>query len=268
MQFVVQQRLLKKTDAQRDIIRRHLSKFTEFFTDMHAKLEDYVSLFPVNPSFFENFQQIRISKSQREVLKTLTGKFQAIFDKDIPETEPGLICYDQYWDDLQAPEMQTDADVRRVTAIMQTIHQKITENFTGARANKAVLAHRIANACAVKILQDTLEHTNGVTAENLIDGLCYLNPTILDREMLGEVINTTASQIVSATIGQYFEKNAQNQEYHLRIEGGVNYEQKIKDYVLTMAPDALDSYFFSYLVENLPIEVEKYRRSSPSILIP
>ena len=135
--------------------------------------------------------------------------------------------------------MQTDADVRRVTAIMQTVHQKITENFTGARANKAVLAHRIANACAVKILQDTLEHTNGVTAENLIDGLCYLNPTILDREMLGEVINTTASQIVSATVGQYFEKNAQNQEYHLRIEGGVNYEQKIKDYVLTMAPDAI-----------------------------
>ena len=263
VQFVVQQRLLKKTDAQRDIIRRHLSKFTEFFTDMHAKLEDYVSLFPVNPSFFENFQQIRISKSQREVLKTLTVKFQAIFDKDIPETEPGLICYDQYWDDLQAPEMQTDADVRRVTAIMQTVHQKITENFTGARANKAVLAHRIANACAVKILQDTLEHTNGVTAENLIDGLCYLNPTILDREMLGEVINTTASQIVSATVGQYFEKNAQNQEYHLRIEGGVNYEQKIKDYVLTMAPDALDSYFFSYLVENLPIEVEKYRREFP-----
>ena len=122
VQFVVQQRLLKKTDAQRDIIRQHLSKFTEFFTDMHAKLEDYVSLFPVNPSFFENFQQIRISKSQREVLKTLTGKFQAIFDKDIPETEPGLICYDQYWDDLQAPEMQTDADVRRVTAIMQTVH--------------------------------------------------------------------------------------------------------------------------------------------------
>lgn len=82
VQFVVQQRLLKKTDAQRDIIRRHLSKFTEFFTDMHAKLEDYVSLFPVNPSFFENFQQIRISKSQREVLKTLTGKFQAICCKD------------------------------------------------------------------------------------------------------------------------------------------------------------------------------------------
>jgi hypothetical protein len=127
---------------------------------------------------------------------------------------------------------------------MQTVHQKITENFTGARANKAVLAHRIANACAVKILQDTLEHTNGVTAENLIDGLCYLNPTILDREMLGEVINTTASQIVSATVGQYFEKNAQNQEYH---EGVYN-------------PQKIDAHG----MENEPVRL-RYKRESVGV---
>ena len=260
VQFVVQQRLLHKTDEQRDIIRRHLMKFTEYFPDMHAKLEDYVSLFPVHPSFFENFQQIRISKSQREILKTLTKKFQDIFDDEVPETEPGLICYDAYWEDLKAPEMQTDADVRRVTAIMDTIHQKITENFTGGRAPKAHLAHRIANACAVKILQGTLENTNGVKAENLADDLCYLSPTILNREMLVEVIDTTANQIVSATIGQYFEKNAQSQEFHLRVTGGVNYEQKIKDYVSTMNADALDNYFFNYLVGNLPIDVDSYRR--------
>lgn len=260
VQFVVQQRLLRKTDQQKNIIRQHLGKFTEFFTDMHAKLEDYVNLFPVNPSFFENFQQIRIGKSQREVLKTLTHKFEEIFDQDVPEKEPGLICYDSYWEDLQAPDMQTIADVRRVSGIMDTVHQKIDENFTGARASKAKLAHRIANACAVKILQDTLEHTNGVSAENLIDDLCYLDAMCLDREMLGDIINTTASQIVSATVGQYFEKNAQNQEYHLRIEGGVNYEQKIKDFALTMSDDNKDQHFFNYLVEYLPIEVDQYRR--------
>lgn len=260
VQFVVQQRLLRKTDEQKNDIRKHLGKFTEFFTDMHAKLEDYVNLFPVNPSFFENFQQIRIGKSQREVLKTLTRKFEEIYEQDIPDAEPGLICYDSYWNDLQSPDMQTIADVRRVSSIMDTIHQKITENFTGARAAKAKLAHRIANACAVKILQDTLEHTNGVSAENLIDDLCYLDALCMDRDMLGDIINTTASQIVSATVGQYFEKNAQNQEYHLRIEGGVNYEQKIKDFSLLMTPDNKDQYFFNYLVEHLPIEVEQYRR--------
>lgn len=260
VQFVVQQRLLKKTDAQKAAIRTHLEHFSEFFTDMHANIDDYVNLFPVNPSFFENFQQIKIGKSQREVLKTLTNKFDQILNDTVPTDYPGLICYDSYWDDLQSPEMQTYPDVRRVTEIMNTVHQKIEDNFTGPRSKKASLAHRIANACAVKILQDSLEKTNGVSAENLVDDLCYVDSMCLDRDFLADLINTTAGQIVSATVGQYFEKNNTNQEYHLRIEGGVNYEQKIKDFAATMTNDNKDSHFFNFLCEYLPIEVDQYRR--------
>ena len=45
VQFVTEQRILKKSDAQKQAIRKHLSKFTEFFTDLHANLESYVDLF-------------------------------------------------------------------------------------------------------------------------------------------------------------------------------------------------------------------------------
>ncbi|MCQ2258857.1 MAG: DUF6079 family protein [Bacteroidaceae bacterium] len=260
VQFVVQERLLHKSDDQKATIRKHLSKFTEFFTDMHAKLDEYVNLFPVNPSFFENFQQIKIGKSQREVMKTLTKKFQLLLDESVPETYPGLICYDHYWDDLNVPAMMTEPDVRRVSEIMDTVHQKIDENFTGVRQKKAPLAHRIANACAVKILQDSLEKTNGVSVENLIDDLCYLDAGCMDRDFLMDTISTIAKQIVTATVGQYFEKNDTNQEFHLRIEGGVNYEQKIKDYIPTMSEDKKDQHFFNFLCEFLPIEVEQYKR--------
>lgn len=260
VQYVVQQRLLRKDDSQRQLIRQHLSKFTEFFTDIHARLDDYVNLFPVNPSFFENFQQIKVGKSQREVMKTLSKKFKAILDEEVPTTYPGLICYDDYWNDLNVPAMMTEPDVRRVSEIMNTIHQKIDDNFTGARAKKAPLAHRIANACAVKILQDSLEKTNGASAENLVDDLCWLEPACIDREFLLDIMVTVAKQIATATDGQYFERNDNNQEFHLRIEGGVNYEQKIKDFVTTMSDDNKDSHFFNYLVEYLPIEVDQYRR--------
>jgi len=260
VQYVVQQRLLRKDDSQRQLIRQHLSKFTEFFTDIHARLDDYVNLFPVNPSFFENFQQIKVGKSQREVMKTLSKKFKAILDEEVPTTYPGLICYDDYWNDLNVPAMMTEPDVRRVSEIMNTIHQKIDDNFTGARAKKAPLAHRIANACAVKILQDSLEKTNGASAENLVDDLCWLEPACIDREFLLDTMGTVAKQIATATDGQYFERNDNNQEFHLRIEGGVNYEQKIKDFVTTMSDDNKDSHFFNYLVEYLPIEVDQYRR--------
>ena len=156
--------------------------------------------------------------------------------------------------------MQTYPDVRRVTEIMGTIHQKIDENFSGARAKRVPLAKRIANACAIKILQDSLEKTNGATAENLVDDLCYIDKNTLDREFLIDTVNTTAGQIVTATVGQYFEKNETNQEYHLRVEGGVNYEQKIKDFAATMSEDNKDAHFFNFLVEYLPIDVEQYRR--------
>lgn len=261
VEFVTSRRLLKKNDAQKAKIREHLSKFTAYFTEVSKDLDKYVELFPVNPSYFDNFSRIRVAKSQREVLKTLSAKFAAIMSQDVPTQEPGLISYDSYWDDMDASsDMKTDPDVRRVSEIMEIIYQKIDDNFRDARAKKAPLARRIAGACAIKILQDDLTRQNGITAESLVDDLCYLDANILDRDFLKDVIETTASQIVTATVGQYFEKNDQNQEFHLRVQGGVNYEQKIKDYAAQMTDDVKDSYWYSFLVEFLPVEVEQYRK--------
>lgn len=259
VQYVVQQRLLRKDDSQRAAIRRHLEQFAGYFTDMHAHMDEYVSLFPVHPSFFDNFQAIKLGKAQREVLKTLSNKFVKLLDQELPADQPGLISYDAYWQDLQSPEMQTHADIRRVSEIMTVVHQKIDDNFVGARARKGQLAHRIANACAVKILQDTLEHTNGSNAERLVDDLCYMEPGCLDRDFLIDIVNTTAKLIVTATVGQYFEHNSRNQEYHLRIEGGVNYEQKIREYAGQMPLAQKDRYYYGFLAEYLPVDGDKYR---------
>lgn len=109
----------------------------------------------------------------------------------------------------------------------------------------------------------SLSATNGVTAETLVDDLCWTDSTCFDREILQDVIDNTANKIVSATVGQYFEKNEFNQEYHLRIVGGINYEQKIKDYASQMTPEVKDQFFFNFLVEFLPIEIDQYRLGFP-----
>lgn len=260
VKFVTEQRLLRKTEQQKEWIRQHLSKFTNFFNHLHANFEEYVELFPVHPEFFDNFQLVQVKNGQREILKTLSSKFEALKDSEVPNEEPGLISYDSYWVDLTAPKMQTDPDVHRINEIMAIISQKIDDNFVGVNAKKNKLAHRIANACAIKILQSSLEITNGVSAETLVDDLCYLDNTCFDRDILQDVIENTANKIVSATVGQYFEKNAFNLEYHLRIIGGINYEQKIKNFASQMQPEVKDQFFFNFLVEFLPIETETYRR--------
>lgn len=260
VQFIAQNRLLKKDEHQKKAIRDHLKKFVKFFSDMHSHADEYVELFPVHPAYFENFQQIKIGKSQREILKTLSNKFDDIKNQEVPENEPGLICYDAYWQDIaMSADLRANPDVRRVSEVMEIVNQKIDTNFTGARSGKKILAKRIASATAIKILQADLNKLNGVTAETLVDDLCYLDAFCDERELLIDVISTTANNIISATTGQYFDCNSTNLEYHLRIEGGVNYEQKIKDYASQMSAEQKDEYFFKFLTEILPIETDPYR---------
>lgn len=254
--------MLKKSKEQKDKIRTHLSQFTALFPEMHSSLEEYVDLFPVHPAFFDNFQMVKIENGQREILKTLSAKFEGLQDKDVPDDQPGLISFDSYWKDLTAPKMKAFPDVKRINDIMDVIGQKISSNFTGPEASKRQLATRIADACGVRVLQGSLAHPLGISAEELTDTLTWADSFTRDmgREFLIDVVRNTAEKIVTATVGQYFVHDEFNQEYHLRIEGGVNYEQKIKEYASSMSDDVKDNFFYNFLVEFLPIETEQYRR--------
>ena len=262
VKYIAQKRMLSKDDQQRQLIRDHLEKFTKYFSHMHGHLDDYITLFPVHPSYFENFELIKAGKSQREIMKTLSSKFSEIINDDIPDDQPGLICYDSYWEYMDGnATLKTDPDVARVSEIMQTINSKITDNFTGGRRSRADLARRIANACAVKILQQDLTKTNGAAAETLTNDLCYINPMYESFDELAMYIESVAHNIQEFTAGQYFYKNKDNGEYHLCVEGGINYEELVNIYASQMPNGTKDEYFYSFLQEALPIEDEVYRSS-------
>ena len=262
VKYIAQKRMLNKDDQQRQLIRDHLEKFTMYFSHMHGHIDDYITLFPVHPSYFENFELIKAGKSQREIMKTLSSKFSEIIDQEIPSDQPGLICYDSYWEYMDGnATLKTDPDVARVSEIMQTINSKITDNFTGGRRNRAPLARRIANACAVKILQQDLSKTNGATAETLTNDLCYVNAMYDSFDELQMFVESVAHNIQEFTAGQYFFKNKDNGEYHLCVEGGINYEELVNIYASNMPDGTKDEYFYQFLQEALPIEDEVYRSS-------
>ena len=259
--FVVQNRLLSKTDQQKKQIRAHLEPFTKYFSDMHANLESYVSLFPVHPSYFDNFQKIRLGQSQREVLKTLSRQFERIKGDDIPSDNPGLITYDQYWEQMMADAaMMTEPDFKRVADTVKIVHDKIQNNFDGAKKRQAPLAKRIANACAIKILQGELSKRNGATANTLVDDLCCTFAVMDDREFLIDQVSNCAQYIIRATSGQYFEKDDESSEFRLRTEGGINIDEQIREHAeLNMAPINKDKAFYKFMVEILQIDSNPYR---------
>ncbi|MDA3906928.1 MAG: DUF6079 family protein, partial [Bacteroidales bacterium] len=258
--FLVKNRILKKDEHQKQKIREHLDPFLSLFTDMHGRTQEYIDLFPVHPTYFENFEKIRIGKSQREILKTLSNQFSEILDHEIPKDNPGLLTYDRYWEDIhKSLDLMAIPDVRKVNEIVETINDKIETYFTGARSSKKAIANRITNACAIRLLQHELTKQNGTNTEHLVNDLCLTDKLATDRDFLIDIIDSTAQQIITATSGQYFDKNAENAEYHLRIEGGINFDQKIKDYAATMADSLKDEYFFKFLEVNLPLDHDTYR---------
>lgn len=74
-------------------------------------------------------------------------------------------------------------------------------------------------------------------------------------------IESVAHNIQEFTAGQYFFKNKENGEYHLCVEGGINYEEMVNIYAGNMPEGTKDEYFYQFLQESLPIEDEVYRSS-------
>ena len=258
--FVVQNRLLGKTDEQKAMIREHLQKFIHLFPDMHAHLQDYVDLFPVHPSYFDNFQRIRQGQSQRQVLKTISQQFEKIKDSDIPEDNPGLITYDQYWETIMnTAALMSIPDIKTVAETVSTVHDKIESNFEGVRARQIPLAKRIANAAAIKILQGNLNKSLGVRAETLADDLCYTDALVNEHDLLVDKVAACANLIIKATSGQFFDMNEDNGEYHLRTEGGINYDQQITQFADQMSPAQKDDAYYRFIVDAFEIESNPYR---------
>ncbi|MDP8267261.1 MAG: DUF6079 family protein [Candidatus Tenebribacter davisii] len=259
--YVVKRRLLKKDEHQKVKIRKHLQNYVSLFEHLHSHLEEYVELFPVHPAYFDNFQRIKKGKSQREVLKTLSSSFTEMMEMDIPENNPGLITYADYWNDLSNnASLMSDPDIRKIKDITDTIKDKISTYFSGARKNKKDIANNIANAAAIKALQIDLDKLNGSTAESLKDDLCITNPLADDQDLLLSIIESTAEGIVSATQGQFFVKNSDNNEYCIKIEGGVNPDVLIQEYMKRMSLESKDEAFYDFLQKSFPLDSNTYRQ--------
>jgi hypothetical protein len=261
--FVVKERLLKKDIHQKEKIREHLLKYAHMFEGINTNLNEFVDLFPVHPNYISYFERIKHGKSQREILKVLSGKFEDLLEKDVPDKNPGLITYDSYWPDLsQNPAMLTFPDIRAVRDKVEIINDRINSHFISARANRKELATKIANALAIRVLCDDLDKHNGANAQSLKEDLCSTITNADSPELLEAAIDSTAKQLVTATSGQYVDQDSISSDYYVRTEGGINIPQLIRDYaedVIKRDPDQADQYYYDFLQYVLSLQQNTYR---------
>jgi energy-coupling factor transporter ATP-binding protein EcfA2 len=251
--YVVSERLLTKTDEQRAKIREHLQQFTPLYGGMAERLEEFVRLFPVHPTYLEVFEAISIAE-KREVLKTLSAEIKRCLNNDVPKDEPGLISYDSYWEFLQGNAvLRSVPEIREVIDVSKVVENRIQQAFT--RKALQPMAVRIVHGLSIhRLTTDDIRAKIGPTAEELQNGLCLLAPI---PEKTSDFLRTTVEaclkEVMKTVSGQFISHNTENDQYFLDLQKTIDHDAKIQDKAETLSDSQLDQYYFDALTRVLEL---------------
>lgn len=251
--YVVSERLLSKNDEQRAKIREHLQKFTPLYGGMAERLEEFVRLFPVHPTYLEVFEAISIAE-KREVLKTLSAEIKRCLDSAVPKDEPGLISYDSYWEFLQGNAvLRSVPEIREVIDVSKVVEGRIQQAFT--RKALQPMAVRIVHGLSIhRLTTDDIRARIGPTAEELQNGLCLLAPIPeKNSDFLRTTVESCLKEVMKTVSGQFITHNTENDQYYLDLQKTIDHDAKIHDKAETLSESQLDQYYFDSLTRVLEL---------------
>lgn len=256
--YVVSERILKKTPEQKALIRQHLEKFCGLYTGMSSRLEEFVDLFPIHPSYIDVFNKIYLIEN-RHILKNISVTIKGIFNNDVPENAPGIISFDDYWPAIKSNGLlKSDVTISRVVNASQQLEDIINRAFP--KPVYKPLAVKIIYALSVhRLTTNGLDVEFGLTAENLKDDLClYLPMPEEDADFLLALIKTTLKDIMTTVSGQFIIYNDANCQYYIDVDKIVDYDEKIKQKASIMADGELNRYFYDVVYRCLEWDAKQY----------
>lgn len=247
MAYVISERLLTKTTEQKAKIRDHLQQFTPLYAGMAERLEEFVRLFPVHPTYLDVFEAISIAE-KREMLKTLGVEIKRCLNSDVPGDQPGLISYDSYWGFLRGDAvLRCVPEIREVLDVSKVVEGRIQHAFT--RKGLQPMAERIIHGLSIhRLATGDIRAKIGPTAEELQNGLC-LFAQIPERtsDFLRTTVETCLKEIMKTVSGQFISHNVENDQYYLDLQKTIDHDAKIQDKAETLSNSQLDQYYFDAL---------------------
>lgn len=256
--YVVSERILKKTPEQKALIRDHLEKFCGLYTGMSSRLDEFVDLFPIHPSYIDVFNKLYLIEN-RHILKNISTTIKGIFDTAVPEDAPGIISFDNYWPAIKSNGLlKSDPTISRVVVASQQLEDIITRAFP--KAAYKPMAMQIIYALSVhRLTTNGLDVQFGMTAENLKDDLClYLRMPEQDADFLLSLVKTTLRNIMTTVSGQFIIFNDANSQYYIDVDKVVDYDEKIKQKATLLAEDEMNRSFYSVVYTCLDWDAKQY----------
>lgn len=256
--YVVSERILKKTPEQRAMIRKHLEQFCGLYTGMSSRLEEFVDLFPIHPSYIDVFNKIYLIEN-RHILKNISVTIKEIFNTEVPQDAPGIISFDDYWPAIKSNGLlKSDVTIGRVVNASQQLEDIINRAFP--KPAYKPLAMKIIYALSVhRLTTNGLDVQFGLTAENMKDELClYLPMPEQDADFLLSLIKTTLRDIMTTVSGQFIIYNDSNNQYYIDVDKVVDYDEKIKQKASVMADGELNRFFYDVVYRCLEWDAKQY----------
>ena len=242
--YVVSERILKKTSDQKALIREHLQKFCSLYTNMSERMEEYVELFPIHPSYIDVFNKIYIIEN-RHILKNISEIIRRVLNDPVTDDAPGIISFDTYWGFIKENlALKTDANIKEVVEKSGMLEDIVNRSFP-KRLYKP-LAVKIINALSVhRLTTGDISVRAGLTAENLRDDLCLYLAEMPDQssDTLQSIVQVTMRDIMTTVSGQFIEHNVENGQYYLDLKKDIDYDEKITQRAAIIDDDKLNIYY-------------------------
>lgn len=257
--YVVSEKILKKTPEQKALIREHLQKFCSLYSNMSERMEEYVNLYPIHPSYIDVFNKIYIIEN-RHILKNISEIIKRIIENEITEASTGIVSFDSYWTFIKENfSYRTDANIKEVVEKSGMLEDIINRSFP-KRLYKP-LALQIIYALSVhRLTTGDISIRAGLTAENLRDDLCLYLKGMPDQssDTLQSLIQTVLKDIMTTVSGQFIEYNTDNGQYYLDLKKDIDYNEKITQRAAIMDDDSLNNYFYDVVYYCLEWDQKEY----------
>lgn len=258
--YVVSERLLKKTPKQKAIVREHLLRFAPLYGSLNERIDQFVALFPVHPTYLETFERVAVAE-KREVLKTISAAMTSRLGQPVPEDEPGLLAYDSYWAVLRDnPAMRAIPEIREVLTRSSVLEDRIKQAFPKVAYKPAAV--RLIHALSVhRLTTADIYAPIGATPEELRDSLCLSIPNLPERDadFLRTMVETVLGDIEKTVSGQFIGHNRENGQYFLDLKKDVDFDAQIAKRAESLDKTTLDRYYYDALARVMECADETHK---------
>jgi len=255
VQYVVANRLLKKTPQQLTQIREYLQAFAKFYSNMNERMDDFAELFPIHPDYIETFEHIPIVE-KRGVLQIISDTIKKLVSLEIPADRPGIEAFDSYWKALtENPANKAIPEVAAIIECSEVLASKIKNAYT--KPPYRAMALRIVDALSVHRLTTHDPYAPiGLTPEELRDGLCLYHAAVASlpgdpAANLLTVVETALNEIRRTVSGQFISFGKDNRQYYLDLKKVDDYDALVEKRAEALDSNVLDRYYYDALRQAL-----------------